>query len=198
MPEEIQNKKATINVRNESDKKCFKYSILEKYIKSNSHRLSKEYDGLNDKYNFSNLTVLLKDVNIFKRQNRGVSINVYGFQISIQTIKNDITKSTKKICKSKTDKYIITPITICDIELSDDFDILFFNYSEGKYHYCLISDLSRLVSSQLNACGHSVIICRRCLTIYKKTLINEKLVLEHKKKCSKNKLLKPIIPNPDT
>lgn len=38
--------------------------------------------------------------------------------------------------------------------------------NNGQHHYCLINDLSRLVSNQLNKQGHKVHICDRCLNYF--------------------------------
>lgn len=89
LPEEINKRKATINVQNYNDNMCFKYSILSKFVHVHPYRLSSHYDKLNDKYNFSVVTypVLLKDVKIFEKHNPGVSINIYGIKKSIKTMK---------------------------------------------------------------------------------------------------------------
>lgn len=100
--------------------------------------------------------------------------------------------------KNKKGEYIIITIKVSKQELADHFDLLLINDNNGKQHYCLINDLSRLISPQINACDHSMLICRRCFTCFKKSSEGEKRLSEHKEKCDKNETATPLMPKPNT
>lgn len=66
LPENIKKRQAVINVQN-NDQRCFMYSILSKFVKSdNSQRSTRDYEEIENKFDFSGLTypVPLKDSNI--------------------------------------------------------------------------------------------------------------------------------------
>lgn len=54
------------------------------------------------------------------------------------------------------------------------------NDGQIQSHYCWIKNLSRLVSSQLNAHGHKNYICDRCLNYFE----FEKKLNEHAENCT--------------
>jgi hypothetical protein len=206
LPDDIANRKATINVQNINEE-CFKYSILSKYVKTgNPQRPSKYYDELNSKYDFTGLSfpVSLKDIEKFEKKNPGVSINVYGIKKGTKTRKNKVKKPKMYRKKKSTEEYIIVPYKVCDDELEDHFDLLLIGNNEGKQHYCYITNLSRLISPQINACNKSIVICRRCFKSYSKTSIKnglpsgEERLKDHKIKCNKNKPVLHEMPKPNS
>ncbi|CAI6344794.1 unnamed protein product [Macrosiphum euphorbiae] len=76
LPECLERKKATINVQN-TDNKCFKYSILAKLVDPvNNFRIGSNYTEVENSYDFSNLNfpVTLNDVGKFeKKKSRSIS-----------------------------------------------------------------------------------------------------------------------------
>lgn len=122
-----------------------------------------------------------------------MSINVYGIKKGSKTLKNNV-----KNPKTKCGEYSIIIIKVCERERADHFDLLLISDNNGKQHYCLITDLSRLLSPQINACDHSMLICRRCFTSYRKSPDAEKRLFEHREKCNKNKPVTPIMSEPGT
>lgn len=58
--------------------------------------------------------------------------------------------------------------------------------------------MSRLISSQINACNNATLICRRCFTNYRNSPQGEILLSEHRKKCNLNHPVTPIMPDPNT
>ena len=67
-------------------------------------------------------------------------------------------------------------------------DLLFISEGENQ-HYCLIKNLSKLVSSQVNNHEHKIYICRLCLNPFN----SEVLLNKHKEYCSSNKAVKVVI-----
>ena len=58
-------------------------------------------------------------------------------------------------------------------------------------HYCPITDLGRLLSSQLSKKGHRKHICLRCINVFQ----SEKLLEEHKELCDNHELQRSVYPS---
>lgn len=205
LPAYIENKKATINVQNEDDK-CFKYSLLAKFVNPN-HRLivGTNYANVEDRYNFSKMSypVAYKDIHKFEKENPGVSINVYILKEGKSSYKYNIKE--KNITKNKLNlnqnQYLVNPLKVCDEEKDDHHDLLFFGDGTGKTHYCRIINLAKLVGAQISRHGHSILLCKRCFKCFsqnKGPLTAEQRLNSHKIKCKNNKPLTPILPAPKT
>jgi hypothetical protein len=69
LPEFIENKKATTNIRN-TDDECFKYSVLLKHVNSVHPERLTHYIGVQNIYDFSNLNfpTKLNDINKFEKK----------------------------------------------------------------------------------------------------------------------------------
>jgi hypothetical protein len=188
LPACIERKKATINVQN-TDEKCFKYSILAKRVNPiHAERITSNYSEVENIYDFSGLTfpVSLKDVEQFEKKNLGVSINVYGLKRGKLLYKNN------GKFKQKFEQTIVYPKKVCEEELEDHHDLLLIGDGMGKKHYYRIINLSKLIGSQILN-GHAMCLCKRCLKSYSGLNAQHRLKL-HKIKCNKNKLITPILP----
>ena len=72
---------------------------------------------------------------------------------------------------------------------------LFLYEEDGKYHYSLIKNFSRLFRSQLTSrTQESIQICKRCFTYFTK----EELLANHIKYCSNNETVSVKMPQPNT
>lgn len=201
LPASIQAKKATVNVKN-YDEKCFMYSILAKLVNPNhAERLGSNYSEVEGSYDFSNLSfpVSLKNVENFEKLNQGVSVNVYGFKRGEYEYKNNVKKIPKKNLKNSNlnPTYIVYPSKVCDVELDDHHDLLLFGDGNGNHHYCRITNLPKLIGSQLSFNVHAIIMCKRCFKTYSGVDAQQRLK-DHKLNCIKNKLMNPSLPNPNT
>ena len=173
LPQEISKKKAVINPKN-NDQKCFLlcigiYKLLEKNpnIKNEekiSNNLKKEVENFN--LNGIEFPCGYRDIDKFEKNNK-ISINLYGYE------SNEV--SILRISKEKQNK------TYVNLLLIDD---------GSKKHYCLIKNLSRLVSKKLNKHGHKRHICHYCLQHF----TNEKILKEHLEYCEKHDCVKTIFP----
>ncbi|XP_039299133.1 uncharacterized protein LOC120354981 [Nilaparvata lugens] len=166
LPNRIEKKHAIINCKN-SDNKCFMWAILSYYVKIKPERLSYHHRKLVSKFDFRGISfpTPIKDIKVFERNNQFVSINVYSLD----------------------DKDEIFPLRICDKERRDHFDLLLLQ-ENGEYHYCLIKNLSRLVSNQMRKDSRKLFICRRCFSYFDKR--GEKKFKTHQRLCQKKKLQK--------
>ncbi|VVC38658.1 Hypothetical protein CINCED_3A018048 [Cinara cedri] len=174
LPTYVENKKATINVKND-DEKCFKYSLLAKYVnRTNDTKVEQNYACVKDRYNFSMMAypVSFEDVHKFEKENPGVSINVY-----------------------------INPLKVCDEGKYDHHDLLLSGDRKSKTYYCRITNLGKFVGARMSRHGHSVVLCKRCFKCYSKSkspFTAEHRLREHTIYCNKNKPLAPILPAPKT
>ena len=108
----------------------------------------------------------LKQIKIFEKLNPLLLINVFGFE-----------------------EDFFYPLLISERKKRINIDLLLT--SDGKkQHYCLINNLSRLVSSKLTKHHGSENICRRCLNHFP----NEKKLKIHKEYCSNNEVVKIEMP----
>lgn len=92
--------------------------------------------------------------------------------------------------KKSTEEYIIITYKVCDYLSEDHFNLLFIGNYERNCTI-VVTNLSRLISSQFNKCNKSIVICHRYFKSCSKTsLINslpsgEEILKEHKLKCNK-------------
>lgn len=187
LPQDILIKRAIINPKN-NDEQCFKWAILARYV-TNDHkyRVGENYLLHEDKYDFTGITfpTPLNEIEIFEKNNPGVSVNVYALQ-----------KNFQPPLKSPT--YNVYPLKVIDHEKPEHFDLLLLNKNNEKYHYSYISDFSRLVRSQKTRHKEHVVFCKRCFTIFdnrKKIKLSGQAALEqHKLTCGAHKPILPIMP----
>ena len=172
LPDWIMRKKAIVSIRNKDDK-CFIWSVL-RYLhprEKNDCRFAdlKKYE--ND-LNTKGITfpMKVKDINKFEKLNPDLpGINV--FSNDGETIYP--LREVKKDCKNTID--------------------LFLYEEDGKFHYSLIKNFSRLIRSQITSRTNEPIhICKRCFCHFTKPELLDK----HIKYCSSNKSTFVKMPKP--
>ena len=130
LPKELANKNAITNLKNE-DNKCFMWSVLRKLNPTKDHpeRIDKKLKEKENTLNMEGIEypVSLKDIDKFERQNPSISIKVLGYE-------------GKSVCS-----YRNSNITNRKHDV-----ILILIEEEGVNHYCLVKNLSRLLSSQVS------------------------------------------------
>ena len=95
-------------------------------------------------------------------------------------------------------KFYIYPIRISSSFRNENhFDLLYLqedsSSNEVNGHYCYITDLGRLVASQITVDGHRIFICRRCLTHFG----NQNLLDNHEILCNSQDPIKIRMPVED-
>lgn len=148
LPKKIRDKRCVINVKNDTND-CFRLAILSDNIRSNDFNA---YKNIQTTYSFDSISypTPISDINRFENLNN-LAINVYGL---------DDKNNVYPIRISKRDNYDKT------------FDMLYLQNGENV-HYCLITNLSRLVSSQISLSKRAYSICRRCLSVFPRTYVNK-------------------------
>ena len=176
LPKWIKDKKAIINIKNKDDK-CFLWCIL-RYL----YPRDRDQERINDlkKYEFSLNTkgitfpMQLKDITKFEKMNPDLpGINV--FYLDEKKCFRHSREIKKKDCKNTID--------------------LFLNEKDGKSHFTLIKNFSRLIRSQLTTrTDEPINICKRCFSYYTKPELLEK----HIEYCSNNAAAFVKMPEPNT
>lgn len=151
LPKCISIKKAVVNIKND-DNMCFKWCVLAHLhpVSMNAHRVN-HYLPFENELNFTNLVfpISLIDINKFEVMNN-ISINVYGLELNDKQ-KYEVVGPLHFTSQKR-------PVHVNLLLLSDDDD--------DRKHYCLIKNMSRLLTSQINNHGHSTFLCDGCLIFF--------------------------------
>ena len=182
LPKELKNKKAIINMKNKDNDKCFLWCVLRALNPKDDHpeRIDEDLKSKEHTLNMEDITypVDLKDIKRFEKQNLDISISVLGYSKDERIYPLRISKFTK-VKKEDERKHNI---------------VLLLIKNEDNSHYCLVKNLSGLLSSQVNKHDHKLYFCLNCLNGFDDL---EKLE-KHKEYCSEEESIKINMPSPDT
>ena len=182
LPKELKNKKAIINMKNENNNKCFLWCVLRALNPKDrdAERIDKDLKSKENTLNMEGIDypVSLKDIKRFEKQNPDISISVLGYSKDERIYPLKISEFTKK---KKED------------ERKHNIVLLLIKKGDNS-HYCLINNLSALLSSQVNKHKSKLYFCLNCLSGYDDL---EKLE-KHKEYCSEEESIKINMPPPDT
>ena len=133
LPDWIKLKEATVNMKN-SGQECFKWCVARALnpVERNAERISKDSRKQSEVLNFQGIEfpMPLKDIDKFEKQNQGLAIKFFGVE------------GAEEVYPSRLSKIKFKPINLL---LISDFETT---------HYCLIMNMSRLLSSQINKKEH--------------------------------------------
>ena len=165
LPEYIANKKAIINIKNK-DEDCFKWCVLRALNpkKENPNRVDKQLRVAEKTINMEGISTPTKidDITKFEKQNLDIAIVVLGLNENgkVNTIRiSDYTYDRK---------HLVVLLLITDLE--------------KDFHYTLVTQPSRLISSQYNNHDGKIHICWNCLNVFHK----EEKFQYHKEQCVSN------------
>ena len=175
LPQELKNKKAIINMKNEDDK-CFMWCVLRALNPKDrdNERIDKDLKNKVETLNMEGIQypVSLRGIDRFEHLNPEISISVLGYN------KDD------KVYPLKVSKY-----TGCE------HDIVLLLIKDGeKSHYCLVKNISALLSSQINNNVHKRYFCLNCFNSFKSPDSLDK----HKEYCYNNECVKISMPPQNT
>lgn len=157
LSKKIQAKRAVLNIQNE-DQKCLVWCLLAHKLnitrEHNPHRVS-HYLSHEHEIQLGSLShpIPVTKIYIMEKLNN-LRINVFG-------------------CEEDE----VFPLYISEREDSDCINLLLIS-NDDRYHYCLIRNMSRLLSN-LSKNEHTVFICYRCLHRF----INDRLLQDHLNYC---------------
>ena len=177
LPKYLKNKNAIINMKNE-DNKCFLWCVLRALNPKdkNAERIDKDLKSKENILNMEGITypVDSKGINRFEKQNPDISISVLGYSKDERIYPLQISKFTK-VKKEDERKHNI---------------VLLLIKNEDNSHYCLVKNLSALLTSQVNKRKIKFYFCLNCLNGYDTP---EKLE-KHKEYCNEKESIKINMP----
>ena len=161
LPAALKNKKAIINIKNQ-DEKCFMWSVLRALNPKdkNAERVDNDLKSKEDTLNMKGIQypVSFRDIDRFESQNINISISVLGYN------------KEERVYPLKISKY-----TGCKHDI-----ILLLIKDKEKSHYCLVKNISALLSSQINKHKGACDICLNCFNCFNTSQDDDKLK-EHNK-----------------
>ena len=178
LPKELANKHAIINMQNK-DNKCFLWCVLraldlkekelekeeEKRKYTNPQRINKKLKEKKNTLNMDGIEypVSLNDIDKFENQNPTISILVYGY-----------------------DGKSVYPLRSSDNTDREHIIRLMLIEKDGVLHYCLVKNVSYLLSSQVSKHKEKSYFCDRCLNSF----WCEKSLNKHLEYCSNHEAVK--------
>ena len=174
LPKELANKGAIINPKNK-DNKCFLWSVLRALNpkEKNSERIDKKLKEKEYTLNMEEIEypVSLKNIDKFERQNPSISITVFGYE-------------SKRVY----------PLRNSNNTNREHDVILILIEEEGVNHYCLVKNVSRLLSSQVSNHKEKHHFCLRCLNSF----WTHKSLNKHLEYCGNHEAVKINMPEKGT
>ena len=171
LPKFLESKGAIINMKNDDDK-CFLWCVLRALNLKNNHNeiIDGDLKSKIDTLDMGDIKypVKLPDINEFERLNSSIAISVFAYSTEDKVYPLRISGYSNRLYKIK----------------------LFLITEEEKRHYCLIKNMSRLVSSQVSKCHGTIFICERCMNHF----LTEKSLKAHEEHCNTNECIKINMP----
>ena len=175
LPQELKNRKAIINMKNQDDK-CFMWSVLRALNPKDNHpeRIDNDLKSKVETLNMEGIQypVSLRGIDRFEHLNPEISITVLGYN------------EEEKVYPLKVSKY-----TGC----KHDIVLLLIKDGENS-HYCLVKNISALLSSQINNNDHKRYFCLNCFNSFN----CEESLIKHKEYCYNNECVKISMPPQNT
>ena len=174
LPKALANKNAITNPKNK-DNKCFLWCVVRKLNPTKDHpeRIDKKLKEKENTLNMEGIEYLvsLKDIDKFENQNPSISITVLGYE-------------GKSVCIHRNSN-----------NTNREHDvILILIEKEGVSHYCLVKNLSRLLSSQVSNHKEKHHFCLRCLNSF----WTHKSLNKHLEYCGNHEAIKINMPEKGT
>ena len=180
LPAYIQNKKATVKIKN-SDEKCFLFCLS--YIRKPSiyKEPNQPYHYKKDLKNFNveglKFPLPVKQIPKFENQNPEFSVSVYAVDEEKE--------------KTRVNKVNLFPIYTSPHRNRKHHANLLLIHSGQKSHYVVITSLSKLLKGRI-AGGENYFVCKFCLYSYTSEILLEK----HEDMCSQHPAQKTVFPTP--
>ena len=175
LPSALKNKCAIINMKNQ-DEECFKWCVLRALYPKDNHpeRIDKDLKSKQDTINMKGIRypVNFRDVDRFESQNPEISITILGYN------------KDERVYPLKISKYT---------GVKHDIVLLLIKNEENS-HYCLVKNLSALMTSQINNHKGSRNFCLNCFNGFN----TPESLNNHKEYCYNNECVKIVMPPPNT
>ena len=172
LPEELKNKKAIINMKNNKDDKCFMWCVLRALNPKdkNAGRIDEDLKSKEYTLNMDGIAypVDFRGIDRFEKQNPEISISVLGYN------------EEEKVYPLKLSKYT-----------GSKHDIILLLIKDGyNSHYCLVKNISALLYSQINKHKEKSYFCLNCFNGFN----TPESLNNHKEYCYNNECVKINMP----
>lgn len=153
LPKDIQAKRAVLNIVN-NDNKCFAYAVNAALFQPSGNPIRvASYPPITTVLRFDGIDFPVKLVDICKFEElNNISINVFG----LETVFVDGQYSSR----------VVGPLYFTKFKRNTHVNLLYVQDDDGNSHYCLIKNLSRLVSKQKSNRHGQLFICDGCLQFF--------------------------------
>ncbi|XP_065645294.1 uncharacterized protein LOC136075785 [Hydra vulgaris] len=179
------------------DNQCFKWCITRALNPTDYHpeRVDKDLITQAEKINWNKIEfpVSLKQIDLFEKINPDISVNVFGYE--------NFHVHPLRLSHNSGRKHLIDLLLITgDETTSNGSEGCTSHASEGstshaiRNHYCLINNLSRLLSTQTSKRNGATHYCRNCLLGYS----SEEYLSKHKLYCDAHDSVRIELPKPGT
>ena len=176
LPQELKNRKAIINMKNQDDK-CFMWCVLRALNPKDNHPERIDNDLKNKVYTLNmegiQYPVSFRGIDRFEHLNPEISISVLGYN------------EEEKVYPLKVSKYT-----------GSKHDIVLLLIKDGENsHYCLVKNISALFASQINNNHKGTrYYCLNCFNGFK----SKDSLDKHKEYCYNNECVNIVMPPPNT
>ena len=171
LPKNLADKKAIINMENDDDQ-CFKWCIARALnpVERNPKRITPILRLQAEKLNWEGLKfpMELKDIHRVETLNE-ICINVLGYE------------------------EVVYPLRVSKKKYKDHVNLLLISQGEKK-HYCLIKNMSRLLSTQVSTKKEKKFFCLRCLNAFG----TQELLDKHLQLCEDSEAVRVKMPKEGT
>ena len=177
LPKHIADKKAVINIQNK-DENCFALSIARAIspTDTNPQRVDKNLKETVKTLNMNGIRIPtpIDDIEKFENQNPDIAVVVLG----LNEFNNVVPLRSSKFWYER--KHLILLSLIKD--------------EEKNYHYTLVNNSSKLISTQHSKHGHKTFTCWNCVNVF----TDKDKYLYHRDQCQNHKPHTLTMPNPNT
>ncbi|XP_075162933.1 uncharacterized protein LOC142235565 [Haematobia irritans] len=169
-PKNLANKLACLNIQNREDNFCFKWCLVAAlYVKplnnpnrTTSYRVDISQNriqlssGIELIFDGLQFPLALADIKKFEKMNGEISVNVFGYE----------------------GEEVVGPYYLTKQEKANHVNLILL-YNADKFHYILITNMSRLLSKQISDHNGEIYICNSCLQHF----VQEITLIAHKRNC---------------
>ena len=179
LPKFLKNKKAIINMKNMNCNKCFMWCVLRALNPKdgNPERIDGDLKNKENTLNMKNIKypVDLKGINKFEKQNPEIAITLLGYS----------------------EEERIYPLrTTNDVNRKHQITLLLIKNGENS-HYCLVKNISALLSTQVNNHKSARLFCLNCFNSFENSKTGEDSLKQHKEYCHTNDCINLELPKGD-
>ena len=178
LPKVISKRRAVINMENKDDR-CFKWAVTRSLnlVEDVPQLVTDELRKQSERLDLSGIEFLTpREEGVFRKfeENNNISLLVFGHEETVN-------------------KTYIVPLYVPKVRRERIVRLLFLKNEDGtESHYCVVKDMSRLVSSQISKKKKRKYVCDFCLNAFGR----QDLLDAHEEYCSRHDAVNTVMPKP--